>query len=71
MPENYFSLPIRFLFATTITFTLTFLIYWWQAQITKTYRRSLEQRELESIRTENAELKIKLQEDRNKELLEK
>lgn len=32
--------------------TLPFLIYWWQAQITKSYRRSLELRELESLRTE-------------------
>ena len=31
---------------------LAFLIYWWQAQITKSYRRSLELRELESLRTE-------------------
>lgn len=34
------------------TFLLAFLIYWWQAQITKSYRRSLELRELESLRTE-------------------
>ncbi len=33
-------------------FTLAFLIYWWQVQITKSYRRSLEQREMESLRTE-------------------
>lgn len=31
---------------------LTFLIHWWQAQITKSYKRSLEQRELESLRIE-------------------
>ena len=30
----------------------TFLIHWWQAQITKSYRHSLEQRELESLRIE-------------------
>lgn len=34
---------------------LAFLIYWWQAQITKSYRRSLELRELESLRTEVVE----------------
>lgn len=34
------------------TFLLAFLIYWWQAQITKAYRRNLELRELESLRTE-------------------
>ena len=50
--------------------TLAFLIYWWQAQITKAYRRSLELRELESMRTEMAELKIKMQEltDENERL---
>ena len=40
--------------------TLAFLIYWWQAQITKAYRRSLELRELESMRTEMTELKLLL-----------
>lgn len=53
-----------------ITFAVTFLpyllgfaflIYWWQAQITKAYRRNLELRELESMRTEMAELKLKMQ----------
>lgn len=34
------------------TFSLAFLVHWWQAQITKSYRRSLELRELESLRTE-------------------
>ena len=43
-----------------IILTLAFLIYWWQAQITKAYRRSLELRELESMRTEMAELKLLL-----------
>lgn len=42
--------------------SLAFLIYWWQAQITKSYRRTLELRELESMRTEMAELKLKMQE---------
>ena len=53
-----------------IHFVLAFLIYWWQAQITKAYRRSLELRELESMRTEMAELKIKMQEltDENERL---
>ncbi|MBQ3559405.1 MAG: HAMP domain-containing histidine kinase [Agathobacter sp.] len=40
---------------------LACLIYWWQAQITKSYRRSLELRELESLRTEVAELNLKIQ----------
>lgn len=37
---------------------LAFLIYWWQAQITKAYRRRLELRELESLRTEVTELNL-------------
>lgn len=41
--------------------TLAFLIYWWQAQITKSYRRSLELRELESLRTELAEKNADIQ----------
>lgn len=40
---------------------LAFLIYWWQAQITKSYRRSLELRELESLRTELAEKNADIQ----------
>lgn len=40
---------------------LAFLIYWWQAQITKSYRRSLELRELESLRTEVSELNLKIE----------
>lgn len=43
------------------TFILAFLIYWWQAQITKSYRRSLELRELESLRTELAEKNADIQ----------
>lgn len=39
----------------TIVFTLAFLIFWWQAQITKTYRHRLLMRELESRRTSEAE----------------
>lgn len=45
-----------------IHLVLAFLIYWWQAQITKTYRRNLELRELESMRTEMAELKKQMEE---------
>lgn len=45
-----------------IFFSLAFLIYWWQAQITKAYRRNLELRELESMRTEMAELKKQMEE---------
>lgn len=60
---TYFNISQEFtlgFFATILT--LAFLIYWWQAQITKAYRRSLELRELESLRTEMAELKLKFQE---------
>lgn len=42
-------------------FLLAFLIYWWQAQITKSYRRSLELRELESLRTADIEKDILIQ----------
>lgn len=45
-----------------VILTLAFLIYWWQAQITKAYRRNLELRELESMRTEMAELKKQMEE---------
>ena len=38
-----------------ISFTLAFLIFWWQAQITKSYRHRLLMRELESLRTSEAE----------------
>lgn len=34
---------------------LLFLIHWWQSQITKSYKRSLQLRELESLRMELAE----------------
>ena len=47
---------------SSLLLTLAFLIYWWQAQITKAYRRNLELRELESMRTEMAELKRKMEE---------
>ncbi len=38
-----------------LVFTLAFLIFWWQAQITKTYRYRLLMRELESLRTSAVE----------------
>lgn len=49
------------LFIIASTLSLAFLIYWWQAQIRKSYRRSLELRELESLRTEVAELNLLIQ----------
>lgn len=52
----------NFIGLCAVILTLAFLIYWWQAQITKTYRRNLELRELESMRTEMAELKKQMEE---------
>lgn len=48
--------------------TLAFLIHWWQMQITKSYRHSLEIRELESLRIELQEKDKRLKElsDENK-----
>lgn len=48
--RTFFIIQLLTLFLFTIT--LAFLIHWWQAQITKSYKRSLEQRELESLRIE-------------------
>lgn len=46
-----------FMICTFILFIslMLFLIHWWQAQITKSYKQALTQRELESLRTELAE----------------
>jgi len=69
-PSHSFDMALQLPTLILFIFTLPFLIYWWQAQITKAYRRSLELRELESMRTEMAELKIKMQEltDENERL---
>lgn len=48
--RNYIN--IQFLTLLSFLIVLAFLIHWWQAQITKSYKRSLEQRELESLRIE-------------------
>lgn len=53
---------VKVLIILIFILTLAFLIYWWQAQITKAYRRNLELRELESMRTEMAELKKQMEE---------
>lgn len=45
----------KLLFLCITFFLLAFLIFWWQAQITKTYRHRLLMRELESLRTSEAE----------------
>ena len=59
---NYHRSFTRIIWLFISIMALAFLIYWWQAQITKAYRRSLELRELESMRTEMTELKRKMQE---------
>ena len=59
--SNRANLKVQILAFFLITFTLAFLIYWWQAQITKSYRRSLELREQESKRIADLEKDILLQ----------
>ncbi|MBQ2901218.1 MAG: HAMP domain-containing histidine kinase [Agathobacter sp.] len=61
LTANHFHPEIQLFGISTTTLALAFLIYWWQAQITKSYRRSIELRELESLRTEVAELNLKIQ----------
>lgn len=46
---------IQALLPLVFAFSLAFLIHWWQSQITKSYKRSLQLRELESLRMELAE----------------
>ena len=48
LPNYTLQILTPFLFVIA----LAFIIYWWQAQITKSYRRALQLRELESLRTE-------------------
>lgn len=61
MTSHYTSVTAQASALFLFVLALAFLIYWWQAQITKSYRRSLELRELESLRTEVAELNLKIQ----------
>lgn len=70
MSSNYEDLPYQTVALLLFISFLAFLIYWWQAQITKSYRRSLELRELESLRTEVAELNLLVQKlsDENEKL---
>ena len=58
--SNYLHSTNQLIWIFICIVSLAFLIYWWQAQITKAYRRSLELRELESMRTEMTELKLLL-----------
>lgn len=55
---NYEDSKIRTIGLIVTIFTLAFLIFWWQAQIKKTYLRRLELQELESLRTEVNELNL-------------
>lgn len=56
MTLNYKNSNLQIFAFLFFLFTFTSLIYWWQAQITKTYRRRLELRELESLRAELLEM---------------
>ena len=53
--ENHHNDLHRSIGLISTIFTLAFLIFWWQAQITKSYRHRLLMRELESLRTSEAE----------------
>lgn len=50
------SVNLQLFALMSIPFAFAFLIYWWQAQIRKTYQRSLELREKESLKKELQEL---------------
>ena len=52
---DYLPFQLQSIGLFTFIIILAFLIFWWQAQITKTYRHRLLMRELESRRTSEAE----------------
>ena len=52
----------KFFFLFIVIALLAFLIHWWQAQITKSYRHSVRERELESLRLEVQEKDKQLKE---------
>ncbi len=54
--SQYLFLRKYLFLSLLIIATIPALIYWWQRQLTKYYKRNLELRELESLRAENAEL---------------
>ena len=66
LPHHSVYPIIPFIFS----FVLAFIIHWWQAQITKSYKRSLQLRELESLRMEleEKEKRIVELEKQNEEL---
>ena len=53
---DYLPFHIQALGLFSFIIIYAFLIFWWQAQITKAYRHQLELRASESLRTENARL---------------
>lgn len=55
VPNQSHNINIIILTPFLFILTLAILIHWWQAQITKSYKQALIQRELESLRTELAE----------------
>ena len=58
--KNHSNTTARRIAFVIISIIFTFLINWWQAQITKAYRRTLELRELESLRTELQEKNVSM-----------
>lgn len=52
MLSNQPALWVRVISPILFVILILFLIHWWQAQITKSYKQALVQRELESLRTE-------------------
>ena len=60
-PSDGHSFKQRVLAIIILVFTLAFLIFWWQAQITKSYRKRLELRDKESKRIADIEREILLQ----------
>jgi len=59
MKTTYFT---RFLILLSLIIIFLLLIHWWQAQITKSYRHSVRERELESLRLEVQEKDKQLKE---------
>lgn len=51
-PFRYKKISTGLFLLTSFVLCLSILIYWWQAQLTKSYKHALELRELESLRTE-------------------
>lgn len=67
---NYYNFHLHFLLIFVFASIFAILIHWWQAQITKSYKQALINRELESLRMELTEKEKQLAElsARNEEL---